>query len=269
MEDKPHDTRRLYQQVADEIRGLIRTGQFPPLSRPPRQSANWPSSLGVSRPSLREALIALEIEGSVEIRMGSGVYVCLPAEPEPAAAPGEAGVFGESPSELMAARVAIEGAVVIMACARMSSEALDEIAQALERMRVAVEAGRSPLDDDRAFHLAIATRAGNSVLTRIVGELFDERHSRISMRISRRFETRETWVAALAEHEAILAALEAAEPLAGRGGDAGPYPKVGGPMDLDLSLGVTGLSSRVGGLRAARLAASSVQGPSRKPSCRD
>ena len=212
MEDKPHDTRRLYQQVADEIRGLIRTGRFPPLSRLPAER-DLAQQLGVSRPSLREALIALEIEGSVEIRMGSGVYVCLPAEPEPTAVPGEAGVFGESPSELMAARVAIEGAVVVMACARMSGEALAEIAQALERMRVAVEAGRSPLDDDRAFHLAIATQAGNSVLTRFVGELFDERHSRISMRISRRFETRETWVVALAEHEAILAALEAAEPL--------------------------------------------------------
>ena len=212
MGDKPHDTRRLYQQVADEIRGLIRTGQFPPLSRLPAER-ELAQQLGVSRPSLREALIALEIEGSVEIRMGSGVYVCLPAEPEPSASSGEAGVFGESPSELMAARVAIEGAVVVMACARMSSGALDEIAQALARMRVAVEAGRSPLDDDRAFHLAIAMRAGNSVLTRIVGELFDERHSRISTRISHRFETRETWVVALAEHEAILTALEAAEPL--------------------------------------------------------
>ena len=210
MQDKPHDTRRLYQQVADEIRGLIRTGQFPPQSRLPAER-DLAQQLGVSRPSLREALIALEIDGSVEIRMGSGVYVCAPAEP--AAAPGDGGVFGESPSELMTARVAIEGAVATMACARMTSEALDEITQALDRMRVAIEAGRSPLGDDRAFHLAIAARAGNSVLARIVGDLFDERHSLISTRISDRFENSATWVAALAEHEAILAALEAADPL--------------------------------------------------------
>ena len=207
-EHRIQDTRRLYQQVAEEIRRLIGSGQFPPLSRLPAER-ELALQLGVSRPSLREALIALEIDGSVEIRMGSGVYVCAPPGPTS----DDAGTLGESPTELMAARVAIEGAVVIMACARMSPEAFAEIAQAFDGMRAAIEAGRSPLDADREFHLAIATRAGNPVLTRIVGELFDERQSRISMRIADRFESRETWIAAVAEHEAILAALEAVDPL--------------------------------------------------------
>ena len=84
--------------------------------------------------------------------------------------------------------------------------------ETLARMRSAVERGQPALDEDRFFHVTIAQQAGNSVLVRIVGELFDERHSQISSRISAHFEDRQTWASALAEHEAILQALEAADP---------------------------------------------------------
>lgn len=66
--------KRLYQQIADQVRHLIQSGPYPAGSRlpPERELAQ---TLGVSRPSLREALIALEIDGTIEIRMGSGIYV--------------------------------------------------------------------------------------------------------------------------------------------------------------------------------------------------
>ena len=73
----PHrsgETRRQYQLVADRIRALIETEQIAPGARLPAER-DLALQLGVSRPSLREALIALEIDGRVEIRGGSGVYV--------------------------------------------------------------------------------------------------------------------------------------------------------------------------------------------------
>ena len=74
---KATDSRRLYQQVADQIRTVIEESRFAPGTRlPPERELAL--QLGVSRPSLREGLIALEIEGIVETRMGSGVYVCTP-----------------------------------------------------------------------------------------------------------------------------------------------------------------------------------------------
>lgn len=204
---KPVDSRRLYQQIADQIRALILQGQFRTGTRlpPERELAQ---QLGVSRPSVREALIALEIEGSVEVRMGAGVYVRgVETAPQATAA------MGESPVELMQARAALEGAVVVQACARVTTEGLATLRQTIADMQAAMAEGRHPLAADRSFHAAIAAMTGNSVLERLVRELFDERHSPLSTQLIAHSETAQTWVYAVKEHEAILQALEARDPL--------------------------------------------------------
>ena len=206
---KPVDSRRLYQQVADRIRAVIHEGRFEVGARlPPERELAL--QLGVSRPSLREALIALEIDGRVEIRMGSGVYVCAP----PVAAERSTPALGESPTELMQARAALEGAVITLAAARVTRQGLERVAESLAAMKREHARGRMPVDADRRFHMGIAEMCGNSVLVRMVGELFDGRHSPISSRMSGRAETVQTWTVALAEHERIYRALEARNPQA-------------------------------------------------------
>jgi DNA-binding FadR family transcriptional regulator len=206
---KPSDSRRLYQQVADRIRAVIHEGQFGVGARlPPERELAL--QLGVSRPSLREALIALEIDGRVEIRMGSGVYVCAP----PAAVERSTPALGESPTELMQARATLEGAVVALAAARVTRAGLDRVAESLAAMKREHARGRMPVEPDRRFHLGIAELAGNTVLVRMVGELFDGRHGPLSSRMSGRAETVQTWTVALAEHERIYLALEARDPQA-------------------------------------------------------
>ena len=71
------EPRRLYRQIADQIRELIRAGEFVAGARLPPER-DLAKQLGVSRPSVREALIALEVEGLVEVRIGSGIYVLGP-----------------------------------------------------------------------------------------------------------------------------------------------------------------------------------------------
>jgi len=204
------DVRRQYQVVADRIRVLIRDGGLTAGARLPSER-ELAHQLGISRPSLREALIALEIEGRIEIRGGSGVYVC-------AAAPAELGVtptLGESPAELMHARVVVEGAVATLAAARVDKAALDRVREALEAMRADVAAGRKPVEADRRFHLSIAEMSGNTVLAGVVGTLFDGRHGAISTHMSGRVESvSPPWMDALGEHEAILRALESRDPQA-------------------------------------------------------
>jgi GntR family transcriptional regulator, transcriptional repressor for pyruvate dehydrogenase complex len=207
---KPVESRRLYQQIADQIRELIDRGGFEPGTRLPPER-DLALQLGVSRPSLREALIALDVEGRVEVRGGSGVYVSA-TKPSPAAT--RTAAMGESPSQLMEARSIIEGEVVVLACARITESQLARLRELLKSMEAEIARRRARLDLDREFHLTLAQMTGNVVLTRLVGELFDERHSPISAKISSRFENTRTWKVALKEHEAILRAVEARDPIA-------------------------------------------------------
>src|SRR4249920_204198 len=130
---KPVESRRLYQQIADQIRELIQRGGFDVGTRLPAER-DLAQQLGVSRPSLREALIALDVEGSVEIRSGSGVYVCSPPERSTRAT----AALGESPTELMQARAALEGSVVVLACAHGNAEALTRLRSCVDGMRKAI-----------------------------------------------------------------------------------------------------------------------------------
>jgi GntR family transcriptional regulator, transcriptional repressor for pyruvate dehydrogenase complex len=207
---KPVESRRLYQQIADQIRDLIDRGGFEAGTRLPPER-DLAQQLGVSRPSLREALIALDVEGRVEVRSGSGVFVSTVA-PDPA--PKRTEAWGDSPSQLMEARSVIEGEVVILACARITEELLARLRELLASMAAEIESRRARVDLDRQFHLTLAEMTGNAVLTRLVGELFDERHSPISAKLSSRFESTRTWKVALKEHEAILKAVEARDPIA-------------------------------------------------------
>ncbi len=203
------EPRRQYQVVADRIRTHIDSEGLRAGARLPAER-ELALQLGVSRPTLREALIALEMEGRVEIRGGSGVYVSAVAADEA----GGTSSLGESPAELMEARVVIESAVVTLAAARVTGAGLQKLEQALDVMREEHHAGKWPVEADRRFHLSIAEMTGNSVLMDIAGTLFDGRHSPIAARMSGRVESTRTWQTALAEHEAIYRALEARNPQA-------------------------------------------------------
>jgi GntR family transcriptional regulator, transcriptional repressor for pyruvate dehydrogenase complex len=205
---KATDSRRLYQQVADQIRSVIEASRFAPGTRLPSER-ELALQLGVSRPSLREALIALEIEGIVETRMGSGVYVC--AAPSALAAL-ESPMLGESPSELMQARSVLESGVIALAAARVTRQGLDRLRACLEAMRNDIRRGNPPIEADRRFHVTIAELTGNTLMARLVGELFDARHGAITSRMTRRAENARTWQTAFDEHDAILRALELRDP---------------------------------------------------------
>jgi GntR family transcriptional repressor for pyruvate dehydrogenase complex len=212
LQFKPVESRRLYQQIADQIRELIDRGGFEVGQRLPPER-DLAQQLGVSRPSLREALIALDVEGRVEVRSGSGVYVSAPP-PVSERVSARSAAMGESPSQLMEARSIIEGELVVLACARVTEELLARLREILQSMGAEIERRGERVEFDRQFHLTLAEMSGNAVMCRLIGELFDERHSPISSKISSRFENTRTWKAAFREHEAILKAIEARDPIA-------------------------------------------------------
>ena len=203
------EPRRLYRQIADQLRGLVERGEYDIGSRLPPER-DLALQLGVSRPSVREALIALEVEGLVEVRMGSGVYV-LPIDGARARQ-----VSAESPLETIRARQLIEGELAALAATQMKKAQIGGLRNAVALMRQEIDSGLTPSRGDRLFHLRIAETCENSVLQRIVSELFDERHNPLFEQLGSHFETAGSWVTAMAEHTAVIDAIASRSPEAAR-----------------------------------------------------
>lgn len=209
MPIEPIVPRRLYRQVADQLRQLFDDGEYAVGDRlpPERELAE---QMGISRPTIREALIALEVEGRVRIRVGSGIYV---TEPPSHAAPAgsEAGPF-----ELLNARELVEGAVAAEAALHANPRdiaALDDVLARMDRQRHSASASVSL---DREFHTRVAAMLGNDVLVRMIGELFDQRMNPYFERLSSYFEDRSTWRMALEEHRGVRDAIASGVPDAAR-----------------------------------------------------
>ncbi|MBC7604348.1 MAG: FadR family transcriptional regulator, partial [Ramlibacter sp.] len=115
---KTVEPQRLYRQIAVQLRALMTSGEFRPGARLPAER-DLAKQLGVSRPSVREALIALEVEGWVEVRTGSGVYVLDRSDNGKGSAKAKgrkvvpATEWG--PLELIRARRVIEGEIAALA----------------------------------------------------------------------------------------------------------------------------------------------------------
>jgi GntR family transcriptional regulator, transcriptional repressor for pyruvate dehydrogenase complex len=203
------EPRRLYRQIADQLRALIERSEFAVGTRLPPER-DLAVQLGVSRPSVREALIALEVEGLVEVRMGSGVYV------RQAQSPPARKVTAEGPLEIIRARQLIEAELAAHAARHMKKPQLAGLREAVRHMEEEAAAGQAPTQGDRLFHTRIAEAANNSVLLRVVSELFDERRNPLFAQLGSHFETAQSWAAAIAEHHSVLNAIAAKSPQAAR-----------------------------------------------------
>jgi DNA-binding FadR family transcriptional regulator len=201
---------RLYRQIAGQIATLIANGEFATGGRLPSER-DLSALLGVSRTSVREAIIALEMSGLVEVRVGTGIFVTerLPRSRSPLAAAKSAQDGGLSPFELLAARRTIEGEIAAMAAASTRRRDIEDLDATLAAMRE--HAGDHLRRDaaDRAFHVRIAEITRNSALAWVVGSLWDQRQGQIFARLESRFHTAELRARTLDDHAAIISALAA------------------------------------------------------------
>lgn len=207
MPPPPSEPRRLYRQIAEQLRARMASGEFPVGARLPPER-DLAARFSVSRPSVREALIALEVEGLVEVRMGSGIYV-VALEPAGMRLP-----LGDSfgPFEILRARQLVEGELAALAARQMSAEQVSGLRDTLVLMEEDAGRGRVPMRGDRLFHLRIAQVADNGPLLRVVTQWFDERHNPMFEQLGQHFENEPNWVAAIAEHGRVVEAIAAGAP---------------------------------------------------------
>jgi DNA-binding FadR family transcriptional regulator len=198
------EPRRLYRQIADQIRTLIRSREFPAGARLPPER-DLARQLGVSRPSVREALIALEVEGLVEVRIGSGIYVLGPRGNGEPGTPVQAAM---GPFELLRARWIIESECAALAAKGAKRAQIAAIADALRQMQGVVrDEKRQPLADDRVFHLRIAEATGNGALVAVVKMLWEERTGPLFAQLEHHYDSPDQWARAIAEHQLVLDAI--------------------------------------------------------------
>ena len=205
------EPQRLYRQIAEQLRALIANNEFATNARLPAER-DLARQFNVSRPSVREALIALEVEGWVEVRTGSGVYVQDRSHRK--AAPVAANEWG--PLELIRARRVVEGETAALAALHGRRKHVDAMTQAIVQMRELADQNVMPLEGDRAFHLAIVEACDNVVLSETVQGFWDSRKGPIFSRLGGHFETVPSWRAAIVEHEAVRDAIAARDAMAAR-----------------------------------------------------
>jgi GntR family transcriptional repressor for pyruvate dehydrogenase complex len=208
------ETKRLYRQIAEQIREHIDSGHYAPGERLPAER-ELAELLGVSRPSVREALIALEMEGLVALRAGTGVFVQehrLRRRELPLAK----GQSAPGPFDVLAARILVEAECAALAARHATPAQLRQLKSILAQMKVQSTHSPEAIALDEGFHLCIAEASGNAALQLLVQQLWAQRTGELYTQLESHFVGESIWQLALQEHEALVDAIAAKDASAAR-----------------------------------------------------
>ena len=161
---------RLYEQVAEQITAWIADSGLKPGDRllPERELA---TRLGVSRATISQALVALEVIGVVAVRHGDGAVV---TDSSGATKIMEAlREHAKRLPEIIDARDALETKIASLAASRRTEEDVKRIDDALEVMEKDIDGGGRGVHGDELFHAAVTVGAHSSLLAKMMAEISD------------------------------------------------------------------------------------------------
>lgn len=201
---------KLSDQLYDRIRSLIVSGEYPEAARLPTEYELC-AKFGVSRPTLREALVRLRKDGLITSRQGSGSFVAK--RPEQPAVLFPAVDSLADVRDGFAYRRTVEGGAAALAASVRTPQQVQALRRAFKRLDEALKAGEATVDADYGFHTAIAGITGNRFFVNTLAAL----HGQMSfaMRLGRSLgqpRRDERIKRVQAEHRAVLEAIEAGDP---------------------------------------------------------
>jgi DNA-binding FadR family transcriptional regulator len=188
--------KRMFWHIVEKIETLIDSGAYPPGSRlpPERELAE---SFSVSRPTVREAIIALEVRQRVEVKTSSGVYVLENPNTKQDKKP-------VSAFELTQARALIEGEAAALAAMTITEAELAKLKKTLDAMQQGIDADQA----DKEFHIIISNATRNNAVLLAVQNLWDLRDSREEIKQAYKNICSQSDSDRLEEHKTIYNALK-------------------------------------------------------------
>lgn len=208
MNLKPIKTRKIYEQIVDQVGQLVAEGQLKPGDRLPSER-ELVERFKVSRASIREAISALEMLGLIEVRSGEGTYI-RKVNIESVVTPLAWMMFIETNSdlELYEARKILEVQAAGLAAERANEDEIQDLFEALEIMRIDLENQRLGEDADLQFHYAVARATHNKILIRLMNTLSDTMQKTLKSSRSRLYEHGGTPEKLYREHRDIYEAIK-------------------------------------------------------------
>ncbi|MFB0613326.1 FadR/GntR family transcriptional regulator [Aurantiacibacter poecillastricola] len=200
---------RLYKEVAGKLLHEIQSGNYAVGARLPAER-DLAVKYDVSRPVIREAIISLEVQGIVEVRVGSGVYVHS-ASGQKSVPAGDVSAI-----ELTEARLLVEAEVAALAASQITDEELEELEALVRLIEQENETAGGKEEADAEFHLAIARATKNSALVETVERLWELRNTSREAALLHEKARHANIKPVVDEHTAILNALQERDPAAAR-----------------------------------------------------
>lgn len=167
-QSEPARKDRLYQEIAKELFREFTGGNYDVGDKLPTER-DLTQRYNVSRPTIREAMIALEVQGVIDVRVGSGAYLrqkkALPAQQ----------AFDVSAFEVTEARLLVEGEAAALAAAEITQEELSRLDALIEEISRENARNAGTENADREFHMVVAKATRNEAIVQMVKHLWGMR----------------------------------------------------------------------------------------------
>jgi len=205
---KPIRPKKISEEIIDQIKALISGGELKPGQRIPSER-ELASLLGVSRPSVREAIMVLDGMGILESRQGGGTFVRSMAES--ALVDPLTSMVENNPRllfDLAEVRMGLESWSVYLAAQRATQEEIAGMRLHMAEMERQAASGGWDADVDARFHYAITAASHNTLQVHVLDTIHNLFHTTIQVALME-FYRKEGYVELLlSQHRAILEAIE-------------------------------------------------------------
>jgi len=210
---EPIRPKKISEEIVDQIKQLISKGELKPGDRIPSER-ELATMLGVSRPSVREAIMVLEAMGFLESRQGGGTYV--KALTESSIMDPLAKLVEKRDPELLRAlaevRMGLESWSAYLAAQRATERDVAELRRLYYVMEKQAARGGWDPEVDAEFHYAITAASHNSLQMHVLDSVHSLFNATIQVALMEFYQQKGHIQLLLNHHRSIMEAIEAHEP---------------------------------------------------------